>query len=207
MKNESGRSMVEMLGVLAIIGVLSVGALAGFNKAMRQHKINQFVVDWEQFLAGLTEYEDYLTQEAKIIGTNAVKLLPYIQNLHILPDGWTVPEDNRYQIFYDNFQNKVIVQMAFQKTINIDYYLTTEGSGFREDLCLEMVSKIIKPNSNVFQYFSVYRGSSLPSTAKIYGNRECTGSHKCIKDMTMSDVLNTCNVCVEDNACTLSIHI
>ena len=33
---ESGRSMVEMLGVLAIIGVLSVGAIAGYSKAMEE---------------------------------------------------------------------------------------------------------------------------------------------------------------------------
>ena len=32
--NESGRSMVEMLGVLAIIGVLSVGGVAGYHYAM-----------------------------------------------------------------------------------------------------------------------------------------------------------------------------
>ena len=29
--NESGRSMIEMLGVLAIIGVLSVGGIAGYS--------------------------------------------------------------------------------------------------------------------------------------------------------------------------------
>ena len=28
-----GRSMVEMLGVLAILGVLSVGGIAGYSKA------------------------------------------------------------------------------------------------------------------------------------------------------------------------------
>ena len=207
MKNESGRSMVEMLGVLAIIGVLSAGALAGFNKAMRQHRINQFVIDWEQFLSGILEYENYLVAEAKIVGTNAVKLLPYIQNLDILPDRWTIPDDNTSQKFYDNFQNQVIIQMAFQKTINIDYYLTTDNTAFRNDLCIELVSKIVKPNSNIFQYMSVYRGSSLPSSAKIYGDRECTGAQKCIKDMTMDDVLNTCSVCVEGNACTLAIHI
>lgn len=39
--NENGRSMVEMLGVLAIIGVLSAGALSGYSKAMMQHKINR----------------------------------------------------------------------------------------------------------------------------------------------------------------------
>ena len=38
--NQTGRSMVEMLGVLAIIGVLSAGGLAGYSKAMFKHKMN-----------------------------------------------------------------------------------------------------------------------------------------------------------------------
>lgn len=32
--NQQGRSMVEMLGVLAIIGVIAVGALAGYTQAV-----------------------------------------------------------------------------------------------------------------------------------------------------------------------------
>lgn len=39
--NESGRSMVEMLGVLAIIGVLSIGGIAGYVLAMRRHMANE----------------------------------------------------------------------------------------------------------------------------------------------------------------------
>ena len=39
-RSQIGRSMIEMLGVLAIIGVLSVGGLAGYSKAMRANKIN-----------------------------------------------------------------------------------------------------------------------------------------------------------------------
>ncbi len=42
-KLESGRSMVEMLGVLAIIGVLSVGGIAGYSLSMRRHRANQIV--------------------------------------------------------------------------------------------------------------------------------------------------------------------
>ena len=38
---QCGRSMIEMLGVLAIIGVLSVGGIAGYSKAMETYKINQ----------------------------------------------------------------------------------------------------------------------------------------------------------------------
>ena len=40
----AGRSMVEMLGVLAIIGVLSVGAIAGYSKAMTKYKLNKQAV-------------------------------------------------------------------------------------------------------------------------------------------------------------------
>ena len=37
--DQSGRSMVEMLGVLAIIGVLSVGGIYGYSKAMAKFKL------------------------------------------------------------------------------------------------------------------------------------------------------------------------
>lgn len=38
---QSGRSMVEMLGVLAIIGVLSVGGISGYSKAMAKFKLSK----------------------------------------------------------------------------------------------------------------------------------------------------------------------
>lgn len=41
--NEKGRSMIEMLGVLAIIGVLSVGGIAGYSKAMMKFKTNKTI--------------------------------------------------------------------------------------------------------------------------------------------------------------------
>ena len=40
-KEQEGRSMVEMLGVLAIVGVLSIGGIAGYSKAMAKYKINK----------------------------------------------------------------------------------------------------------------------------------------------------------------------
>ena len=42
-KNENGRSMIEMLGVLAIIGVLSVGGIYGYTTAMRKYRANEIV--------------------------------------------------------------------------------------------------------------------------------------------------------------------
>ena len=37
--------MIEMLGVLAIVGVLSVGGIAGYSKAMEKFKTNQLLND------------------------------------------------------------------------------------------------------------------------------------------------------------------
>ena len=42
-KSQKGRSMVEMLGVLAIIGVLSVGGVYGYGVAMKKHKANELL--------------------------------------------------------------------------------------------------------------------------------------------------------------------
>ena len=40
---QTGRSMIEMLGVLAIIGVLSVGGIAGYSKAMERYRVNETI--------------------------------------------------------------------------------------------------------------------------------------------------------------------
>ena len=42
-ESESGRSMVEMLGTLAIIGVLTIGGIAGYTYAMNRHRANEIL--------------------------------------------------------------------------------------------------------------------------------------------------------------------
>ncbi|MBO7258275.1 MAG: hypothetical protein J6V11_04995, partial [Alphaproteobacteria bacterium] len=43
--NQSGRSMVETIGVLAVIGVLTIGAIAGYNYGINKHRANQILQD------------------------------------------------------------------------------------------------------------------------------------------------------------------
>ncbi len=57
-----GRSMIEMLGVLAIIGVLSVGGIAGYSKAMEKWKINKTIEQVEEITQNiLTLYANQKT--------------------------------------------------------------------------------------------------------------------------------------------------
>lgn len=84
--SQSGRSMIEMLGVLAIVGVLSVGGIAGYSKAMQKFKINKtaeqishIVTSIRTLYAQQTSYEG-LTENTAIemgiipteMGTNAI---------------------------------------------------------------------------------------------------------------------------------------
>ncbi|MBR6412775.1 MAG: hypothetical protein IKS41_06435 [Alphaproteobacteria bacterium] len=75
---ESGRSMVEMLGVLAVIGVLTVGGLAGYNYAITKHRVNtilnelslRFTVAEQQMTVGapinMSEFDDTVLGKYKI---------------------------------------------------------------------------------------------------------------------------------------------
>ena len=72
---QSGRSMIEMLGVLAIVGVLSVGGIAGYSKAMTKFKINktaeqvsQIVANVRTLFAQQTSYSGFYTQDAIKMG-------------------------------------------------------------------------------------------------------------------------------------------
>jgi len=58
MKSEEfGRSMIEMLGVLAIVGILSVGGIAGFSKAMMKYKLNKLTEEFALFLDNIQQHE------------------------------------------------------------------------------------------------------------------------------------------------------
>ena len=66
MKTQSGRSMIEMLGVLAIIGVLSIGGLAGYTKAMNSYQANQIMDYMNRCSVAVQEKLGY---DGKITGT------------------------------------------------------------------------------------------------------------------------------------------
>ena len=68
-----GRSMIEMLGVLAIIAVLTVGGIAGYSKAMKKYQANkvvgeiiQVLVKWKELSENNKFYDIYeLDEETK----------------------------------------------------------------------------------------------------------------------------------------------
>ncbi len=53
--NESGRTMLEMLGVLGIMGIIMYGAVQGINYGMTTYKINQVYNDVQDQINGIMD--------------------------------------------------------------------------------------------------------------------------------------------------------
>ena len=73
-RNEAGRSMIEMLGVLAIVGVLSVGGIAGYSKAMRKYRENKTV---DQVSHILTNVRTFYTNQGSYKGLDNKAAVDY----------------------------------------------------------------------------------------------------------------------------------
>ena len=54
-ETESGRTMLEMLGVLAIMGIITYGAIAGINYGMSSYKINQTYSEVQDIIQGVED--------------------------------------------------------------------------------------------------------------------------------------------------------
>ena len=76
--NQNGRSMIEMLGVLAIVGVLSVGGIAGYSKAMQKYRVNKTIDQITQISNGIhtlyTSRNNYEGLDIQLLGK--AKVIP-----------------------------------------------------------------------------------------------------------------------------------
>ena len=80
---ESGRSMIEMLGVLAIIGVLSVGGIAGYSKAMQKYRINKTI---EQITLIAGNVRTFFAPQRSYEGLDSRTGFQLIQKAKLVPD-------------------------------------------------------------------------------------------------------------------------
>ena len=78
--------MIEMLGVLAIIAVLTVGGIAGYSKAMTQFKVNKIIAESNQLIADAHEYT--LKDKSFSIPTLIYKNKEMRESLGLCPKSW-----------------------------------------------------------------------------------------------------------------------
>lgn len=121
-KTEWGRSMIEMLGVLAIIGVLSAGGIAGYSSAMTSYKTNKTL-----------DAISYFSAQTAIIFKNSPTAITYrfdtICSLHALPEDICNATNNEWGKSYRTgyFGEKVLMSSETRPTGNSSSNLTADG--------------------------------------------------------------------------------
>ena len=200
--SQSGRSMIEMLGVLAIIGVLSVGGIVGYSKAMEMWKIDKIVSEFSYLLAGLMEHSEQLT---KMSNQNPALTCigQFVQAANLVPESWR---------FFGscNFENSIgdgvgtytrngMVAVEFSLGGSSDEYYEPgkrRNESFSARKCKAMFKDLVQPLHGALGvvYFIRTGGSGW---LDYYGDKVCSGGRKCIKDLTPAEINTVCSSCTK----------
>ena len=190
MYTQSGRSMVEMLGVLAIIGVLSVGAIAGYSKAMFKYKLNKQTEQLNQLINAVTQYFPQLNSKT------AINLLPILKKLNVIPKEM-IKDNNSVQI-YDVFNNAIQIFIGTRNDVgnNVKYarlhYILDFTDSNSVDICRNTVL-IMKENRENLWLAETSSETSGSRNIKYAGDKFCnswySADKRCLKylDLEMAD--------------------
>lgn len=193
---QRGRSMIEMLGVLAIIGVLSVGGVAGYSKAMMKWKINKAVEEYNFLIQGLMEYKDNLVKSNPEVGQ--IKLGEFLKAANLVPDTWTTSDGlymtdsmgNGNAPCLNNQGHAIVVDIYFAK------YQNSQAAEYSYRFCEALFMDIAYPLASELHGIFLY-GSGY-STITFRGTKSCEKAEniKCLQDLTLADVNKECRACI-----------
>ena len=207
-----GRSMVEMLGVLAIIGVLSVGAIAGYSKAMSKYKLNKHM---ESFNFLLNEAIKLLPELQRTYGKNtndSYSLGSFFHKANLLPDGMTYNQQDAS--IYDIFKNKTDITYsrttAISNSGNIShptiYYMNiymnrsgTKISNLDNEICRNvfLACKENAENIDSVEMRSLKTDSYVAPL--LSGNR--------LRNATLKQIDDVCSSCDSEIGCNIILYI
>ena len=188
----AGRSMVEMLGVLAIIGVLSVGAIAGYSKAMMKYKLNKHAEQMNTVI-------NTVARNAHSFGNigAGTSLVNIFIKMGEIPQEMIKSGDANH--IFDIFgQSWLIFVNSENRTI---FLATDENSSLRTSSdnnlasCQNLLTVAKENAANIHYIATVSNGSNENSIVKMLrGNNSCDekSSIKCLKDMNMNDIYDIC---------------
>ena len=195
-----GRSMVEMLGVLAIIGVLSVGAISGYSKAMMKYKLNKQAeamnLLFNTVLQYIGRFQNNSTDDTpEFYGEILTKL-------NVLPDGIKQSSSNS-KYLTDIFGNSIWVY-AYPSSAGIGYNFAYRGD--RKEICRNLLN-VYKANSHEIYFVTTDRRhtdedsgeTTQEKNNRYYGDKYCTADSKCLNRITIEDVNTLCNQCSENS--------
>ena len=210
--NSFGRSMIEMLGVLAIIGVLSVGGIAGYSKAMEKFKINKTIDEYTMLITGLIEYKNNFIQSSA--PQSNIDLDEFIFAAHLVPETWKqygnkrIRDSNGHDL-HIYFSNRSLTEgytNPGKYVLDLHFSLAKTNAVFSRNLCKTFFIDIGQQMASQMFAMVVIPTSSNTEYA---GDAFCHGADKsvttgqplkCLRDLTLSEADEICRTC-NNNSC------
>ena len=198
--SQSGRSMIEMLGVLAIVGVLSVGGIAGYSKAMEKFKVNRAIEEYSYLIHGLMEYRNDIVKMENKSG-----LVNLSEQLNLLPPTWakinaSEMQDSNGETLTLYMRNDNSFQSVPRILLNVNLV-----SKFSQDFCRELLDNLARPLHSALLHICIYRPKS--GSTDYYGDAYCDTDDKiCLHSVSLAQINEDCKKCDNENEiCNLAI--
>ncbi len=204
MYTQSGRSMVEMLGVLAIIGVLSVGAISGYSKAMFKYKLNKQTTQIGYIL-------DYLIANQDALKGADFHLKNILNKLGIVPDDM-IKDNTEYA--YDAFNSRIKLENhragdnGDTSKSGIALGVEINSINNASEICRNFMT-MAKARADDVSFVYVQKqesDESFTGSTSYYGN-QATNKNNYLHNMDIVTMDNTCKICADSNYCFVFILI
>ena len=199
---ELGRSMIEMLGVLAIIGVLSVGAIAGYSKAMGKYKLNKFSEQLNTLVNACIRY----SQSFNNLKSDQV-VTSYFIKMGEIPS--EMIKDNSGYI-YDIYNRPYYIYHYKEGYLNLfsSRFSSMSDSTDNFEICNTYIN-IIKANSTNINFLELQSGYNEDDgqalLGMIYGDTTCSDNKICLKDLQLSDIYEQCRLLLQGQAWQINV--
>ena len=199
---QSGRSMIEMLGVLAIIGVLTVGSITGYSHAMRRHLLNKQREQISYILSAAETHHNMVninTLDTPQDFTSIFKTFGWIPEEMI-------KDDTRY--IYDVFKNQIYFYKWGNSHMGLVLHLETPNA---YEQCTNLYQTIQQYHAFLYSTSAAKRINQHSSYRNGYAgdpHQHCIYDPKaCIRNLTPTKISQLCQFCndTEDNYCVLYI--
>ena len=214
--NPLGRSMIEMLGVLAIIGVLSVGGIAGYSKAMQKWEDNKQIEQLGELFYNTINLKDTLFREYQKKGKAESPAAAILDTIDKIPSDMKVQNHvilDRYgNYFYLDYGVAQCLQPdgSYSKctsyTFGMYFSIRLRQNGDKFNLVSERQCHNIIKAASAFNDEIAYISSRNKSDSAagyetsniIFGKTRCGKNNLCFSNLKPIDVTNFCKSCATE---------
>jgi hypothetical protein len=172
---QNGRSTIEMLGVLTIMGLLTIFGIFGYTQAMEKLYLDKQAQQVSDFFAGMVAFT---TTNTNATFSSRSEILQTFVQLGYMPDSM-VKSTTESDTYLDYFGNSVLIENFYaNEEIHIWWYFASTEQFINIAQTLQRFSK------NIYLVGIVKSGGYTIC----YGDKACGSADKpCLSEMTMAD--------------------